>query len=411
MTREEFDTLCRDDMRRAVEENLGRDPLAVALDRRTPHAALVATQVKYLERARTKLPSYYAARCILPPRAFEQASSEACAAHKEPAGDTALDLTCGLGVDALALGRRFRRVVALERDPRAGGRRGRNLRLLGAANVEVVCASAEEYLAATTERFDWVAADPDRRSRTGRKLVRLEECSPDILRLLPAVRRVGRAPLPEKLAAVRRRRSAAALPDGPALRPYRCTANARSCSSTTTGTGPLLRATALGEGSVTLPPATASTPPPPPFEPDGLRLPLPTRRGVAEDAPRAAGARRAGRRVERERIRLRPPTDRGRSGADAGHRRDRPFDAKALASRAARRGHRDLQTRLPAHAGGDPRPHGDACRQPATAGLHPHRRQTVDDPSGGRRTRNGEGGIRRAADRSGPQLRFAAGGR
>lgn len=63
MTREEFDTLCRDDVRRAVEENLGRDPLAVALDRRTPHAALVATQVKYLERARTKLPSYYAARC------------------------------------------------------------------------------------------------------------------------------------------------------------------------------------------------------------------------------------------------------------------------------------------------------------------------------------------------------------
>lgn len=117
MTREEFDTLCRDDVRRAVEENLGRDPLAVALDRRTPHAALVATQVKYLERARTKLPSYYAARCILPPRAFEQASSEACAAHKEPAGDAALDLTCGLGVDALALGRRFRRVVALERDP------------------------------------------------------------------------------------------------------------------------------------------------------------------------------------------------------------------------------------------------------------------------------------------------------
>ena len=44
MTREEFDTLCRDDVRRAVEENLGRDPLAVALDRRTPHAALVATQ-------------------------------------------------------------------------------------------------------------------------------------------------------------------------------------------------------------------------------------------------------------------------------------------------------------------------------------------------------------------------------
>ena len=293
MTREEFDTLCRDDVRRAVEENLGRDPLAVALDRRTPHAALVATQVKYLERARTKLPSYYAARCILPPRAFEQASSEACAAHKEPAGGTALDvncgqgggaraggrrggrgvaggtalvLTCGLGVDALALGRRVRRVVALDRDPVLAAVAARNLRLLGAANVEVVCASAEEYLAATTERFDWVAADPDRRSRTGRKLVRLEECSPDILRLLPAVRRVGarlclkNSPLFDVDDALRLFPSARIVA-------VSVLGECKELLVYDDGTGPLLRATALGEGSVTLPPATASTPPPPPIAP------------------------------------------------------------------------------------------------------------------------------------------------
>lgn len=266
MTREEFDTLCRDDVRRAVEENLGRDPLAVALDRRTPYAALVATQVKYLERARTKLPSYYTARCILPPRAFEQASSEACAAHKEPAGDTALDLTCGLGVDALALGRRFRRVVALERDPVLAAVAARNLRLLGAANVEVVCASAEEYLAATTERFDWVAADPDRRSRTGRKLVRLEECSPDILRLLPAVRRIGarlclkNSPLFDVDEALR-------LFPTARIEAVSVHGECKELLVYDDGTGPLLRATALGGGSVTLPPATAPTPPPPPFDP------------------------------------------------------------------------------------------------------------------------------------------------
>lgn len=226
----------------------------------------VATQVKYLERARTKLPSYYAARCILPPRAFEQASSEACAAHKEPAGDTALDLTCGLGVDALALGRRFRRVVALERDPVLAAVAARNLRLLGAANVEVVCASAEEYLAATTERFDWVAADPDRRSRTGRKLVRLEECSPDILRLLPAVRRVGarlclkNSPLFDVDEALR-------LFPTARIEAVSVHGECKELLVYDDGTGPLLRATALGEGSVTLPPATASTPPPPPFDP------------------------------------------------------------------------------------------------------------------------------------------------
>lgn len=86
----------------AIAANRGRDPLEVALDRNTPHARLVATQVKYLARAEAKLPSYAAAQCILPPLAFEQASSEACAAHKRIAGGAVLDLTCGLGVDTFS---------------------------------------------------------------------------------------------------------------------------------------------------------------------------------------------------------------------------------------------------------------------------------------------------------------------
>ena len=163
----------------------------MALDKRVPHAALVATQVKYLGRAAAKLPSYRAARCILPPRAFEQASSEACAAHKRIGGEAVLDLTCGLGVDAFALSRRFGRVVTLERDPLLARIARDNFARLGVTNVEVVCASAEEYLARTGERFDWVYADPDRRDAAGRKQVRLEACSPDIVALMPAVRRVA----------------------------------------------------------------------------------------------------------------------------------------------------------------------------------------------------------------------------
>ena len=58
-------------LRRAIEENIERDPQRVALDKHVPHAALVATQVKYLQRARKKLPQLYEARCIIPPRAFE----------------------------------------------------------------------------------------------------------------------------------------------------------------------------------------------------------------------------------------------------------------------------------------------------------------------------------------------------
>ena len=61
ITLEEFELLRSDEVRRAVAANIGRDAAEVALDRRVPHARLVATQVKYLARAATKLPSFAAA--------------------------------------------------------------------------------------------------------------------------------------------------------------------------------------------------------------------------------------------------------------------------------------------------------------------------------------------------------------
>lgn len=191
MTREEFDILCSPAVRQAVHERRGANPLDVALDKHLPHAAAVASQLKYLARAAEKLPRYAAAECILPARAFEQASGEAVAATKRIGGGRLLDLTCGLGVDALALSRRFREVVTLERDPLLAAVARENFRRLGAENITVVNAPAEEFLAGCHERFDWIYADPDRRDAEGRRKVRMEECSPDILALKPLIERVS----------------------------------------------------------------------------------------------------------------------------------------------------------------------------------------------------------------------------
>lgn len=188
---EEYTLLLSDQVQHAIRENRGRDALEVALDARIPQARLVATQLKYLARAESKLPSYAAAQCILPPLAFEQASSEVCAAHKSLSGDSVLDLTCGLGVDSLALARRFGRVVSLERDPVLALVAAENFRRLGARNIEVVNTSAEEYLQHGGLHFDWIYADPDRRNSEGRKLVRLEDCSPDIIALMPLLKRAS----------------------------------------------------------------------------------------------------------------------------------------------------------------------------------------------------------------------------
>ena len=190
MTREEFSTLLLPEVRQAIDDNVERDPLQIALDTRIVHAREVATQVKYLQRARTKLPRLYAARGIIPQRAFEQSSSEECAAAKRIEGRSLLDVTCGLGMDAVAMSARFERVVALERDPMLAEVVRENLRRMGIDNVEVVTTSAEEYVASCNEHFDWVYADPDRRTAEGKRVVRLEDCSPDMVALLPALRRI-----------------------------------------------------------------------------------------------------------------------------------------------------------------------------------------------------------------------------
>ena len=191
MTQSELDILLREDVRQAIKENLERDPLRIALDGKLPYAREVATQVKYLQRARRKLPRLYAACGIIPQRAFEQSSSEECASAKRIEGVSLLDLTCGLGMDAAALAGRFRRVVALERDQVLAAVTRENMRRMGIENVEVVNTSAEEYLVHCEEHFDWIYVDPDRRTDKGERVFKLEDCSPNVLALMPHIKRVG----------------------------------------------------------------------------------------------------------------------------------------------------------------------------------------------------------------------------
>ena len=261
MNREDFETLLLPEVQQALETAVGRNPIEVALDGRIPHARLVATQLKYRERARHKLPSFAAAGAIFPSRAFEQASGEACACAKELSGGTVLDLTCGLGVDAWALSRRFERVTTLERDPVLAAVAAWNFRRLGAGNIEVVCTPAEEYLQRPGLRFDWIYADPDRRNAEGRRQVRLEDCSPDVRQLLPRLREVApricikNSPLFDIDEAFRIFGDCRVeiLSAGDECKEVLVYAD---------GSAPALTATAVGHGSCTVTRAAAETPPP-----------------------------------------------------------------------------------------------------------------------------------------------------
>ncbi|MCR4860277.1 MAG: hypothetical protein K5910_06410 [Bacteroidales bacterium] len=120
---------------------------------------------------------------------LEQCSSSATARYKAAvagraaAGGTLVDLTGGLGVDSWAFSKIFRQVIYYERDPELAAAAGRNFARLGASGIEVRC----ETVTPDTDlpQAKLVYADPARRGAAGRKVFLLEDCSPDILPLLP----------------------------------------------------------------------------------------------------------------------------------------------------------------------------------------------------------------------------------
>lgn len=182
----------------AVKDNLGRNPFTIALDKKVEQARLIASQVKYLGRARTKIPSYYQSLCIIPPVAFEQSSGEQAASMKRYAGRLCIDLTCGLGVDSLNFSRHFDKVMAVEKDGPLCRIAEINFGRLGAKNIEVINSTAEDLIRDIKEKSlkaDLLYADPDRRPGSGSRRVKLEDSTPDMVTMMPELKAIARTVL------------------------------------------------------------------------------------------------------------------------------------------------------------------------------------------------------------------------
>ena len=106
---------------------------------------------------------------------------------------TVLDLTGGLGVDSWAFSQVAERVVYFEQNAELAAAAARNFAKLGADNIEV----RNETVTPETElpEADLIYADPARRNAAGRKVFLLEDCTPDILTLLPMLLRKAPAVL------------------------------------------------------------------------------------------------------------------------------------------------------------------------------------------------------------------------
>ncbi len=172
-----------------VEKYIDCAPTEVAI--RSGNSEL-ATTIKYLQRARTKLPTYFKHRCIIDGQLFEQCSSEVTASAKFDGitGDLAVDLTCGLGVDSLALSPRFNKIISIEIDQKKATTAIDNFASMAVNNIEVRCSSAEDFLDVMLGdglRADLIFIDPSR-VKGGAKVYSLEDSSPNVVNLLPKLK-------------------------------------------------------------------------------------------------------------------------------------------------------------------------------------------------------------------------------
>lgn len=193
MTINDLDILKTAQTQQIIADNLTTAPSVFALKNRHSAAATLATQLKYLQRSRSKLPTFYAAKAIIPPLAFEQCSSERAASAKDFSGERCLDLTCGLGVDSLHFSEKFQQVTSIERNVVLAETVRHNFGLMKIKNIDVINTSAEDFVRNYKGApFDLIYLDPARRDDSGKKVFLPEDCAPNFVELLPILRKIGR---------------------------------------------------------------------------------------------------------------------------------------------------------------------------------------------------------------------------
>lgn len=182
---------------------------------------LLLSQIIGRRMAEKKIPAWYAEEDIIyPPHlSLEQSSSELTARYKaslisgrndtfvdltsfvettnpgsvEWENNTFADLTGGMGIDFSFLSPYFRTAFYVEQNEELCRIAEHNFQVLGLRNTTIYCAGAEHFLKETIP-LDFIYLDPSRRDNIGRKLFRIDDCSPDLLKIKPwLLEKSGRA--------------------------------------------------------------------------------------------------------------------------------------------------------------------------------------------------------------------------
>jgi len=148
----------------------------------------ILNQIASKNKAREKLPTWYAHKCIIYPSkvSIEQTSSERTAEYKASLiiGATLIDLTGGFGVDDYYFAKKFNKVAHCEINPELSEIVNHNFHILNQRNIECYCGDSSEILKTINLKWSWIYIDPSRRSDVKGKVFMLKDCLPNVPQLL-----------------------------------------------------------------------------------------------------------------------------------------------------------------------------------------------------------------------------------
>lgn len=146
------------------------------------------TQIECRKKGAVKLKNFISNPGMLFPDslAYEQSSHEAVAMfHSSLAGSShsVLDMTAGLGIDAMAFANKCASVTACEINATKADVLAHNSQASGLDNFTVLNADSVEWLKSNDTRFNTIFIDPARRDCHNGRVYNFRDCLPDVVTL------------------------------------------------------------------------------------------------------------------------------------------------------------------------------------------------------------------------------------
>lgn len=182
-----FEKLLVPEVQHYITDNTGKPVTQLALQK-NPFPDIewteILSQIAAREKAKDKLPTWFAAKDIIYPSkiSVEQTSSEAAAAYKSElvSGKSLIDLTGGFGIDDYYFSKVLEEVTHCELNIELSAIANHNFKVFKRENIECIPGDSLDTLTATNKQYDWIYIDPARRNDAKGKVFMLKDCLPNV---------------------------------------------------------------------------------------------------------------------------------------------------------------------------------------------------------------------------------------